>query len=69
VRSCVITAGGIGLVTVGVVQGKARNGEMLDTADVEAVNGPVLDVEVGDFGVVELLQDDEVVGPRMLLKR
>lgn len=26
------------------------------------MNGPVLDVEVGDFGVVHLFKNDEVVG-------
>jgi hypothetical protein len=63
VRSWVITTGGVGLVAIRVVQGKARNGEMLSSANVEAVNGPVLDVEVGDLGVIELLQYDEVIGP------
>jgi hypothetical protein len=26
------------------------------------VDGPVLDVQIGDLGVVHLLQDDEMVG-------
>lgn len=40
---------------------------MLNTGDIETVNGPVLDVEVGDLRVVKLLEDDEVVGPKRLL--
>ena len=66
-RSWVINAGGVGLITIGVVQAKTRDGEMLDAADVEAVNGPAFDAQIGDLGVVQLLENDEVVRPRNLL--
>lgn len=64
VSSCIVTASGVGLVTVRVVQSKTRKSDVLNTGDIKAVNGPVLDVEVGDLRVVELLEDDEVVGPK-----
>lgn len=59
----VAVGGGVGCVSGGVVQGEARNGEVLNIFDLEAVNGPVDDVEVGDLGVVDVLDDNEVVGP------
>lgn len=67
VCSCIVTASGVGLVTVRVVQSKTRKSDVLNTGNVKAVNGPVLDVKVGDLRVVELLEDDEVVGPKRLL--
>lgn len=66
-RGSIVTASRVGLITVRVVQGKAGKGDVLNTGDIETVNGPVLDVEVGDLRVVKLLEDDEVVGPKRLL--
>jgi hypothetical protein len=63
VSSGVVTASAIGLIASGVVQSQTRNGEVLDTIDVEAVDRPILDVEGGDFGVIDVLHYNEVVGP------
>lgn len=59
----VAVGGGVGCVSGGVVQGEAGNGEMLDVFDLEAVDGPVDNIEVGDLGVVDVLNDNEVVRP------
>lgn len=63
VSGWVAVGGGVGCVSGGVVQGEAGNGEVLDIFDLEAVDGPVDDVEVSDLGVVDVLDDNEVVGP------
>lgn len=59
-------AGRIRLVSCGVVQDKTREDDILASSDTEAVNRPVHDVQVGDLGVVGLLDDEEVVGPRRI---
>lgn len=48
----------------GVVQNKTGENDVLAASDIKAVDRPVDDVQVGDMGVVSLLDDDEVVGPR-----
>lgn len=63
VGSWIITTGRVGLIAIGVIKSEAGNSQMLHAADVEAVDRPVLDIEVGNLGVVELLEDDEMVGP------
>lgn len=62
VSSCVITASAIRLIASRVVQSQPRNGEVLNTIDIEAVDRPVLDVEGGDFGVIDVLHYNEVIG-------
>jgi hypothetical protein len=59
----VAVGGGVGSISGGVVQKEAGDGEVLGILDLEAVDGPVDDVEVGDLGVVDILNDNEVVGP------
>jgi hypothetical protein len=51
------------LVPCGVVQNETGEDDVLASSDAEAVNGPVHDVQVGDLGVVGLLNDEEVVRP------
>lgn len=58
----VAIAGRIGLISRRVVQGQAGDCEVLDVCYLKAVDRPVLDVEIGDLGVVDLLDDEEVVG-------
>jgi hypothetical protein len=64
VSSRVITTRAVGLISGGVVQGKTGDGEMLAASNVEAVDGPVHNVKIRDLGVVGILNNDEVVGPR-----
>jgi hypothetical protein len=37
---------------------------MLAASNVEAVDGPVHNVEIGDLRIVGILNNNEVVGPR-----
>lgn len=60
---CLGTASAIRVITSRVVQSQTRNSEVLDTIDVEAVDRPVLDVEGGDLGVIDMLDYNEVVRP------
>lgn len=66
VSSSIVTASAVRLIASRVVQSQTRNGEVLDTIDVEAVNRPVLDVESGDLGVIDMLHYNEVVWPGIL---
>lgn len=66
VSSCVFAASIIRLVACRVIQSQARNGQMLYTGDLEAVNWPVLDIEVGDLGVIHVLYNNEMVRPRVI---
>lgn len=62
--SSVITTGIIGFVTCRVIQSQSRNGEVLNTVDIETVDGPILDFQVGDLGVIDVLDHNKVVGSK-----
>ncbi|KAF5865441.1 hypothetical protein ETB97_003699 [Aspergillus alliaceus] len=51
-------------ITGGVVQSQAGDDEVLGSLNVEAMDRPVLDVEVLNARVVHVLDDDEVVRPK-----
>ena len=52
VSSWVTTTEAVGLVAGGVIESESGDGEALNSADIEAVSGPVLDVEIGNLSVV-----------------
>jgi hypothetical protein len=52
VSSWVTTTEAVGLVTSRVIESESGDGQALDSADIEAVSGPVLDVEIGNLSVV-----------------
>lgn len=53
----------IGRVAGGVVKIEVFHCESMSAGDVEAVRGPVLDVQAGDLHVVGVFDYPEVVGP------
>lgn len=63
VTSSIAITGRVGVVAGSVVQHETGDGEVLDIFNLETVDGPVDDVQVGDLGVVDILDDDEVVRP------
>lgn len=66
VSSGIITTGIVGLVTGGVVKREARDGEMLRIFNFKAVNGPILDIEIGNLGIVDFFDNNEVIGSKGL---
>lgn len=52
VSSRVTTTEAVGLVTSRVIESESGDGEALNSVDIEAVSGPVLDVEIGNLSVV-----------------
>lgn len=50
--SWVITTETVGFVTSRVIKSESRDDEALNSVNVEAVGRPVLDVEIGNLGVV-----------------
>lgn len=52
VSSWVTTTEAVGLVTSRIIESKSGDGEALNSAYVEAVSRPVLNVEVGDLSVI-----------------
>ena len=63
VASGIAVASRVGVVTGSVVQHETGDGEVLDIFNLETVDGPVNNVQVGDLGVVDILDDNEVVRP------
>lgn len=53
----------VGGIAGGIVEGQAGDSKVLGAFNLEAVDGPVLDVEVLDAGVVHVLHYEKVVGP------
>lgn len=62
--SCGLGAGGIvWLIASRVIECESGDSYSVATGHVEAVCGPVLDIQVGDHGVGHVVKYDEVVRP------
>lgn len=61
VCSSLASTGGIWCVPGGVIKGKTSKEHAIASCHIEAVDGPILDVEVGDDTIDHVMENNEVV--------